>query len=220
MNQFTDPFAAQEAIAQAAFNRAQKQQQEFNVPQGTMAGQVYVPSSPLQHLGELLRQKGAMNQEKKAMQELQGIGQQRQEAQGRDMSAFVQALRGTPAQPEFQAAGPAPQGAPQEGGYTVPAQAAKPGDAYGAYAQAAASQSPMVRQMGMQGMAQLPQMEQQAQLRREALAQQQSENALNRQSREDNLRMQLDAQRQMKEMIASNRPERQAQIIDADHGKM
>jgi hypothetical protein len=208
MNQFTDPLAAQEAIAQAAFNRAQKQQQEFNVPQGTMAGQVYVPSSPLQHLGELLRQKGAMNQEKKAMQELQGIGQQRQEAQGRDMSAFVQALRGTPAnapQPDY------------EGNAVGPTMPAKAGNPYEAYAQAAASQSPMVRQMGMTGMAQLPQMEA-AKAEKEAnRAWQAEQKGLDRQAREDTMRMQLEGQRQLRELTAG---QRQAQIIDTDQGKM
>lgn len=208
---YSDPFAAQQAQAQASLQAAQ-QAKQYRTPQGPgMVGRVYVGAHPMQGLAELLRTRQAVGQEEEAMQQLQGIGQQRQEAQGRDMSAFVQALRGTPENT------PAPD---YEGNAVGPTMPAKAGDPYGAYAQAAASQSPMVRQMGMQGMTQLPQMEQQSQLKREALAQQQSENALNRQSREDNLRMQLDAQRQMREMMAANKPERQAQIIDTDQGKM
>lgn len=217
---YSDPFAAQQAQAQATLLRAQQAQAQSQMPKGQMAGRVFVGAHPMEHLAEVLRQRSAGMDETAAMKQLQGIGQQRQEAQGRDMSAFVQALRGTPAQPEFQAAGPAPQGAPQEGGYTVPAQAAKAGDPMGAYSMAASSQSPMVRQMGMQGMAQLPQLEQ-AKAEKEAnRAWQAEQKELDRQARQDQIRMQLDAQRQMKEFMAANKPERQAQIIDTDQGKM
>lgn len=192
-----DPFAAQQAQAQASLQAAQ-QAKQYRTPQGPgMVGRVYVGAHPLQGLAEVLRTNKAANQEEEAMKQLQGIGQQRQEAQGRDMSAFVQALRGTPEN------APAPD---YEGNAVGPTMPAKAGDPYGAYAQAAASQSPMVRQMGMQGMAQLPQMEQQAQLRREALAQQQSENALNRQSREDNIRLTAG-------LAAANRPERMVTVL-------
>lgn len=210
---YTDPFAAQQAQAQASLQAAQ-QAKQYRTPQGPgMVGRVYVGAHPLQGLAELLRTRQAANQEEEAMQQLQGIGAQRQEAQNRDMSAFVQALRGTPAQPAFEAAGPAPQGAPQEGGYTVPAQAAKAGDPYAAYSQAMTSQSPMVRQMGMQGMAQLPQLEA-AKAEKEAYrAWQENQKELDRKAREDQIR--LTAQ-----LTAANRPERQAQIIQTEQGPM
>ena len=199
---FSDPLAVQQAQAYQALQQSQ-QNKQYRSPQAQgMVGRVYVGTNPLQHVAELLRANQAQGQEQEAMKQLQGIGQQRQEAQGRDMSAFVQALRGTPAQPEFQAAGPAPQGMPQEGGYTVPAQAAKPGDAYGAYAQAAASQSPMVRQMGMQGMAQLPQMEQEAALKREKMAQD-AQTEKNR----------LADKQEARQFALSNRPEKMVTVL-------
>lgn len=221
-----DPWAVEQARAQESLQAA-RQNQQFKAPQGQMVGRVFVPASPLAGIAEALRNYNAAKEEKSAMDKLQGIGAQRQEAQGRDMSAFVQALRGTPAVapqrtgadiPAFDEADAAAQQA-NVGGYSgmTGGQAAKAGDPYAAYGMAMSSQSPMVRQIGMQGMAQLPQLQQQAELRREALAQQAEQNALNRQSREDMLRMQLEGQRQMRELTAG---QKQAQIIDTDQGKM
>lgn len=199
---FNDPFAVEQARAQASLTRSQQMQQPQEVKAPGMVGRVYVGANPLQHLAEILRQQQAYNLEDKATEKLQGIAQQRQEAQNRDMSSFVQALRGTPAQPAFEAAGPAPQGAPQEGGYTVPAQAAKAGDPYAAYSQAMTSQSPMVRQMGMQGMAQLPQLEQQAALKREQMAQ-------NAELARERLQDRQDA----RQFALANRPEKMVTVL-------
>lgn len=195
---YTDPFAAQQAQAQASLQAAQ-QAKQYRTPQGPgMVGRVYVGAHPLQGLAELLRTRQAANQEEEAMQQLQGIGAQRQEAQNRDMSAFVDILRGKPAQPAFEAAGPAPQGAPQEGGYTVPAQAAKAGDPYAAYGMAMSSQSPMVRQIGMQGMAHLPQMEA-TKAEREANREFQAEQReADRQMRRDIAQQNLDLRREVR----------------------
>lgn len=195
---YSDPFSVQQAQAQASLQAAQ-QAKQYRAPKETgMVGRVYVGTHPLQHVAELLRTYQGVKQEENAMNKLLDIGQQRQEAQGRDMSAFVQALRGTPAQPAFEAAGPAQQGAPQEGGYTVPAQAAKAGDPYAAYSQAMTSQSPMVRQMGMQGMAQLPQLEQ-AKAEREAnRAWQEQQRELDRQMRRDIAQQNLDLRREVR----------------------
>lgn len=198
---FTDPFAYQQALAQSSLQRAQ-QEQQYQPKQGQMVGRVYVPTNPVEHLAGALRNIMGGQQERQAIQEMQGIGQQRQAEQGRDMSAFVDILRGKAAQPAFQAAGPAPQGAPQEGGYTVPAQAAKAGDPYAAYSLASSSQSPMVRQMGMQGMAQLPQLEQQAALKREEIAQRSLDKAEDRANRIE-----------MARLTASNRPERMVTVL-------
>lgn len=151
---FTDPFAYQQALAQSSLQRAQ-QEQQYQPQKGQMVGRVYVPTSPVEHLAGALRNIIGGQQERQAIEEMKGIGAQRQEAQNRDMSAFVDILRGKPAQPAFEAAGPAPQGAPQEGGYTVPAQAAKAGDPYAAYSQAMTSQSPMMRKIGAEGTANL-----------------------------------------------------------------
>lgn len=202
-------------LAQLRLKQAYDNQQQAQQPsQGRMAGQVYLTGNPI---AQALRVYQAGKDVEGATQQLQGIGQQRQEAQGRDMSAFVQALRGTPAQPAFEAAGPAPQGAPQEGGYTVPAQAAKAGDPYAAYSLASSSQSPMVRQMGMQGMAQLPQLEQ-AKAEKEANRTFQAEQKdLDRQARQDQIRMQLQGQQEMRQLMAG---QKQAQIIQTEQGPM
>ena len=211
MIDYTDPFAAQQAQAQASLQAAQ-QAKQYRAPQAQgMVGRVYVGTHPFQHIAELLRTRQAANQEEEATKQLQGIGEQRQQMRNQAMADFLRTSQGTP---EFQAAGPAPQGAPQEGGYTVPAQK---GDLMGAYGNLMNSGDQQLAQMGMHGIQQIPAMQQQAELKREALAQQAQENALNRQSREDMMRMQLEGQRQLRELTAG---QRQAQIIDTDQGKM
>lgn len=224
---YSDPFAAAQAQAQASLQAAQ-QAKQYKAPQAPgMVGRVYVGSHPLEGLAEMLRTYQAGKQEENAVKRLEGIGQQRQEATNRDMGAFVQALRGTPAVaptktgadiPAFDEADAAAiQG--NVGGYSAVTggQAARAGDPYAAYSLAAASQSPMVRQMGVQGLAQLPQLEA-AKAEKEAnRAWQEQQKALDRQARQDMLQMQLEGQRQMRELTAG---QRQAQIIDTDQGKM
>lgn len=220
---YTDPWAVQQAQAQASLEQAQ-QAKQYRAPKDPgMVGRVYVGSHPLESLAELLRTYKAGQMEKEATDKLMGIGQQRQEAQNRDMSAFVQALRGTPAVapqrigadiPAFDEADAAVQKA-NVGGYSgmTGGQAAKAGDPYAAYSLAMTSQSPMVRQMGMQGMAQLPQLEA-AKAEKEAnRAWQEQQKALDRQAREDNIRLTA-------KLMAANRPERQAQIIQTEQGPM
>lgn len=195
---YSDPFAAQQAQAQASLQAAQ-QAKQYRTPQGPgMVGRVYVGAHPLQGLAEVLRTNQAANQEEAAMKQLQGIGQQRQEAQGRDMSAFVQALRGTPAN------APAPD---YEGNAVGPTMPAKAGDPYAAYAQATASQSPMVRQMGMTGMAQLPQLEA-AKAEKEAnRLWQEQQRELDRQTRRDIAQQNVDLRREIRATAPQKAPD-------------
>jgi len=161
---YSDPFAVQQAQAQASLLRAQ-QEQQYQPKQGQMAGRVYVPTSPVEHMAGALRNIMGGQQERQAIQEMQGIGQQRQEAQGRDMSAFVQALRGTPEN------APAPDYSGNAVGPTMPAKA---GDPMAAYTQASQSTNPMMRQMGMQGTVNLAEsMQKQQAARQEASRNQQ-----------------------------------------------
>jgi len=195
---FSDPLAVQQAQAYQALQQSQ-QNKQYRSPQAQgMVGRVYVGANPLQHVAELLRTQQAQGQEQEAMKQLQGIGQQRQEAQGRDMSAFVQALRGTPAnspQPDY------------EGNAVGPTMPAKAGNPYEAYAQAAASQSPMVRQMGMQGMAQLPQMEA-AKAEKEAnRAWQEQQRELDRQNRRDIAQQGFDLRREIRSTAPQKAPD-------------
>ncbi len=177
-------------LAQLRLKQAYENQQQAQQPsQGRMAGQVYLTGNPI---AQALRGYQASQELQGAQDQLKNIGQQRQEATNRDMGAFVQALRGTPA---FEAAGPAPQGAPQEGGYQVPAQK---GDPYAAYTMAAGSQSPMVRQMGVQGLAQLPQLEA-AKAEKEAnRAWQEQQRELDRQTRRDIAQQGFDLRREVR----------------------
>ncbi len=165
---YTDPFAAQQAQAQASLQAAQ-QAKQYRAPQAPgMVGRVYVGAHPLQGLAEVLRNYQAGNQEEAAIKQLQDIGKQRQEATNRDMGAFVQALRGTPA---FEAAGPAPQGAPQEGGYPVPAQK---GDLMKAYSGLMQSGNPILAQAGMKGVVEMPQIQMQEAAKAAQLARQEA----------------------------------------------
>jgi hypothetical protein len=144
------------------------QQKAGQMPQGKMVGNQYVRAHPMQYLSEVLRSYNAGNERRGAEQELKDLRGKRQETEARDMSAFVSALRGTPAQastttpaqmPSFDEADAQSMQGIQGYGATTGAQAARAGDPMAAYSLAAASQSPTIRQMGMQGIAQMPQIE-------------------------------------------------------------
>jgi hypothetical protein len=202
------------------------QSQGYEAPQGQMVGNRFVAPNVLQHIAAGLRGYGAIKGEQQATQELKDLRNRRQETEARDMSAFVDLLRPKPATEAFQATGPAPEGQPQDGGYTVPAQAARAADSMSAYNFAATSQSPTIRQMGMQGIAQMPQIEarqkerqaerdfrqQQAEADRAARMQQlQEQHALRMQmmqdqnaSRQQMMQSQQDFQREMKKLAGSS----------------
>lgn len=226
------------------------QSQGYEAPQGQMVGRRFVAPNVLQQLAAGLRGYGAIQGEQQARQELQDLQGKRREAETRDMSAFVQALRGTPAVAENA---PSPDFEGNVVGPTMPAQAARPGDPFAAYSMAAASQSPMIRQMGMRGMAEIPQMEAQKLERQEARDFRKSEADLAREARKaeqeamrgqrmqelqmrledqrlsqqerlaaqrEMRQMQMDFQRENQKMMSAMRPERQAQIIQTDQGPM
>jgi hypothetical protein len=166
-------FEAQQLDLMQRRKRAQEGQ-EFRPMQGQMVSGHYVAPHWTQVLAEGLRGYSNIQDEKKATQELKDLMGKRRESETRDMSAFVSALRGTPENapsPDF------------EGNAVGPVMPAKPGDAMAAYSLAAASQSPTLRQMGMQGIAQMPQMEAQKQERLDARQFRQTEAELARQAR-------------------------------------
>lgn len=140
---YSDPFAAQQAQAQASLQAAQ-QAKQYRTPQGPgMVGRVYVGAHPLQGLAELLRTNQAANQEELAMKQLQGIGQQRQAEQGRVSQAMIEAVRGTPEN------APAPDYSGNAVGPTMPAKAGSMMDAYKVAQQ---STLPEYRKFGTEGM--------------------------------------------------------------------
>jgi len=163
---YNDPLSAQAASAQANLLRA-RQGQEYKTQQGPgMVGRVYVGAHPLQGLAEVLRTRKAANQEDIYTKELQDIGQQRKDMRNQAMAEF---LRTSQDQPAFEAAGPAPQGAPQEGGYTVPAQKGNLMKAFGGLAN---SGDPTFAQYGMKGMIEMPQIQMQEKAKADAIARQ------------------------------------------------
>jgi hypothetical protein len=167
-------------------------QQGYQEPQGQMVGNQFVAPNVLQHLAAGLRGYGAIKGQAGAEQELKALQGKRRDAETRDMSAFVSALRGTPAQastttptqmPSFDEADAQSMQGVQGYGATTGAQAATPGDPMAAYSLAAASQSPTVRQMGMRGIAEMPQIEARRQERVDDRTFRQSEAELAREAR-------------------------------------
>lgn len=227
------------------------QQQQLNMPKsGEMVGNRFVATNPLNYLAESLRAYGAKRGEENVRQELQDLQGKRQTALTDALRNFGEKSQGAPA---FEAAGPMqPSGAPladplgldggkaaPSGGYTVPARAP---DLRGAYADLMAAPDAALRNAGMQGIIQMPQLEAAKLEKEEARQFRREEAAATRQARMDELKMraedqrasqqerlaaqkemrqmQMDFQRQNQQLIAANRPERQAQIIDTDQGKM
>lgn len=227
------------------------QQQAMNMPSsGQMVGNRFVATNPLNYLAEMLRGYGAKRGEEQATEQLKDLQGKRQTAIADALRNFGEKSQGAPA---FEAAGPMqPSGAPladplgldggkaaPSGGYTVPER--KP-DLRGAYADLMAAPDAALRNAGMQGIIQMPQLEAARLAKEEERQFRRDEAAATRQARMDELKMraedqrasqqerlqaqremrqmQMDFQRQNQQLIAANRPERQAQIIDTDQGKM
>jgi hypothetical protein len=230
-----DEFEARQLALMNRQRRFQAQQTPTNIPAGQMVSGHYVPTNPLTYLADAVRAYGAQKGEQDTERELLSLQKQRRDSETKDMSAFVSALRGTPAQastttptqmPSFDEADAQSMQGVQGYGATTGAQAATPGDPMAAYSLAAASQSPTIRQMGMQGIAQIPQMEarqqerqadrdfrqQQAEADRAARMQQlQEQHALRMQmmqdqnaSRQQMMQSQQDFQREMKKLAGSS----------------
>lgn len=128
-------------LAQLRLKQAYENQQQAQQPsQGRMAGQVYLTGNPI---AQALRGYQAGKDVEGATQQLQGIGQQRQEAQNKVSDAMLGALRGTPENV------PAPDYSGNAVGPTMPAKA---GTMMDAYKVAATSQLPEYQRMGREGM--------------------------------------------------------------------
>jgi len=227
------------------------QSQGYQAPQGEMIGQHYVAPNFLQHIAAALRGYGAIKGEQQAIQELKDLRGKRQETEARDMSAFVDLLRPKPAvastttptqMPSFDEADAQSMQGVQGYGATTGAQAATPGDAMSAYTMASTSQSPTVRQMGMQGIAQMPQIEarqqerqaerdfrqQQAEADRAARMQQlQEQQAMRMQmlqdqnaSRQQMIQSQQDFQREMKKLGGGTASQPYFQPVQTAQGVM
>jgi hypothetical protein len=154
-------FELENQLAMQRYQQALAEQNKpFVSPQGKMVGNIYVRSNPLEGLIQGLRMKQSKDELAASRQELKDLRGKRQETEARDMSAFVSALRGTPAQastttptqmPSFDEADAQSMQGVQGYGATTGAQTATPGDPMAAYSLAAASQSPTLRKVGLEG---------------------------------------------------------------------
>lgn len=141
--------------------------QQAQVPQGQMVGRIYVPPAATQYLATGLKQylgaKGAQD----VMKEQTALGEKQQTAIAEALRNFGQKAQGAPAQPTGQTF---QTGANEMGdeAATVPqwAAAQKP-DMMGAYQALLQAPDTQLRNAGMQGMLQMPQIEAQQAERQE-----------------------------------------------------
>lgn len=205
------------------------QQQAMNMPSsGQMVGNRFVATNPLNYLAEMLRGYGAKRGEEQATEQLKDLQGKRQTAVAEALRNFGEKSQGAPA---FEAAGPMqPSGAPladplgldggkaaPSGGYTVPER--KP-DLRGAYADLMAAPDAALRNAGMQGIIQMPQLEAAKLAKEEERQFRRDEAAATRQARMDELKMRaedqrtsqqerLQAQREMRQMMIENQRQMQ-----------
>lgn len=160
-----------------------------DAPQGRMVGNVYVAPNALQYAAQALRGLGAMRGEQLAGSEIAQLNQQRQQMIANTLRNFGELAQGRPADvlPEGQQ------------GPVRPAQAP---DLRGAYAALLQAPDAGLRQAGMQGMIQLPQVEAQAADREAQRAFQREQAELQNQQRIEQL--QLQHQMRMDQLEASN----------------
>jgi hypothetical protein len=141
------------------------QQQNFDSPDGRMVGGSYIPTHPLESLAAGLRAYGGMRGEQFVKKELGDLRTKRQGMDADAMARFTSALRGTPAQ-DIQPLTPNDDEGNQNSVISRPAIAP---DSMAAYSALAGAASPQIRQAGIQGMTQIPQMQEQRQFQRDQL---------------------------------------------------
>jgi hypothetical protein len=204
-----------------------------------MVGRHYVAPNILQHLAAGLRGYGSIQGVNQSQQELKDLQTKRQTGMADALRKYQSAMN--PDQGGTGATNLVNDALPEDMRIgALPAIAPRKPDQIGAIN--SLINEPSTNAMGMQMFAKLPEMQAQQQERTEARQFRQEESALARQARADELtrrledqrasqaerlaaqkelrQMQIDNQRQTQQMIQANRPERQAQIIDTDQGKM
>lgn len=141
--------------------------QQAQVPQGQMVGRIYVPPAATQYLSTGLRQFAGAREAQNVQNEQKALGEKQQTAIAEALRNFGQKAQGAPAQPTGQTF---QTGANEMGdeAATVPqwAAAQKP-DMMGAYQALMQAPDTQLRNAGMQGMLQMPQIEAQQAERQE-----------------------------------------------------
>jgi hypothetical protein len=171
------------------------QLRQTEIPQGRMVGRIFV-KQPGEAIAAALRQYAGMSELKDVDKASQDLSQRKQQIEQGDLQKFAQALRGTPEMVN------APATPMDDEGNVMPTTttAAQKGDPYAAYTGLSASQIPALRQAGLQGLSQFPQMEAR-QAEREADRQFRMQQAeAQRQARADQIAQQQEFQREMKRM--------------------
>jgi hypothetical protein len=198
-----DQFEAQQLALMQRQKRFQEQQAPQQIAPGQMVSGHYVATNPLSYLAEAVRAYGAQKGEENTTKQLQDL-------QGQRQSAIADALRGFNQSKDYSTLLTAPD--------------------------------KTLQSLGVQAMAHQPQLEaaklerednrawrtQEAEAARQARAEEgavmrqerAAEAERNRQARMEQIQAQLQGQKDMRSMVAAMRPERQAQIIDTEQGKM
>lgn len=197
----------QQLLAQQLRNyQAQGQTQ---APQGQMVGRTFVAPNALQYIAAGLRGMGGMAGESMTQQKLQELQGQRQQVEQADLQKFAQALRGTPEMVN------APSTPNDDEGNVMPTTVtpAQKGDPYAAYSGLATSQIPSLRQAGLQGLSQFPQMEARQ-------AEREADRQLRREMQQEQIqaRQELASQaaadrRALAGIAAANRPEKMVTVV-------
>jgi len=205
---------------------------------GQMVSGHYVPMNPLAGLADLLRAKWGKEESEGATKDQRALADRIRNKQSEEWAGVSGMLTGKPAQ-TLQPLTPNDDEGNVNPAITVGAQAP---DIAAAYARALQAEDPTLRQFGMQGMAQMPQLEAQKQERIDARTFRQQEAEAARTARAEELQskindertrqterlaaqkelreMQIQAQRDNARLVSSLRQPTQAQIIQTDSGPM
>lgn len=198
-------------LAEALMARSQER-----MPTGQMVGRVYVGTNPLQYLAQGLKGYAARKDIESVGQERKALGEKQNQALIEGLRGFQQKMTGTPEKSQqimgdmgeidqsMAGMGPVNNFTP-----------AVPADPRAAYAGLIGSGVPMLQQMGVQGMGQLPQIEAQKAERADARAFQSAEAEKNRLARIDQLNMQH--QLRMDQLAAQNASKEQMLQAQQQH---
>lgn len=168
--------------------RAQLLQQD-QIPQGQMVSGHYVNPSITQYLAQGLRQYLGGKEQDAVQQEQKALAGRREQAIADALRGFTEKSQGQPADVLAE-------------GLAGPVRPAQAPDMQGAFAQLMAAPDPTLRQAGMRGIVEMPQIQAQAEQRKADLAFRQEESAANRQARMDQLA--FAHQQRMEAMAAQN----------------
>lgn len=181
------------------------------IPQGRMVGRIYV-RQPGETIAAALRQYAGMKELEDVDKSSQELSQRRRDTEQADLQKFAQALRGTPEMTN------APATPMDDEGNVMPTTVtpAQKGDPYAAYSQLSTSMIPALRQAGLQGLSQFPQMEARQ-------AEREAERQFRREAQQENIqaRRELAQQaaadrRQLAAITAGNRPEKMVTVVGAE----